>query len=198
MHKARLTLWAAVAIALAGFAWLILRPTPAPMPIVDGSGAVAIGGPFTLTGADGKPFVSSSIGKPAAVFFGFTHCPDVCPTTIARLARLRRQLGKGEGAMDIVFITVDPERDGPEEVGAYSGLFGTKVIGLTGSPAEIDKVKQQFGVYSEKQPATGSADYNVAHTATVFLMDRDGQFQSTIAAEENDAAALAKLGRLTA
>lgn len=198
MRKVRLTLWAAVALALAGFAWLMLRPTPTPMPTVESSGAVAIGGPFTLTGADGKPFASSSIGKPAAVFFGFTHCPDVCPTTIARLAKLRRQLDKGDGAMDIVFITVDPERDGPREVGAYSALFGTKVIGLTGSPPEIDKVKQQFGVYSEKQAATGSADYNVAHTATVFLMDRSGRFQSTIAAEENDAAALAKLRRLTA
>jgi protein SCO1/2 len=198
MRNVRLVLWGAVALALAGLAWLMLRPAPGPMPTVQSSGAIAIGGPFTLTGADGRPFASSRLnGRPAAIFFGFTHCPDVCPTTLARLTKLRRSLGKGDDALAIVFITVDPERDGPKEVGAYSALFDTPVIGLTGSPDQIARVKQQFGVYSEKTPMP-AGDYGVAHTATVFLMDRNGQFQSTIAAEENDAAALAKLKRLTA
>ncbi len=155
MRTVRLILWGVVGLALVWLAYLALRPAPQPMPVSEANGAVAIGGPFTLTGADGKPLSSAQLGRPAAVFFGFTHCPDVCPTTIARLAKLRRQLGKGDDALAIVFITVDPERDGPKEVGVYSALFGTPVTGLTGTPAGIEAVKKQFGVYSEKTPMPG-------------------------------------------
>ena len=131
--------------------------------------AVAIGGPFTLVDSEGLPFSSVKLaGKPFAIFFGFTHCPDVCPTTLARLARLRRQLGRGEDSFAIVFVTVDPERDGPKEVGRYTALFDTPVIGLTGSPAQIDQVKKQFGVFSAKVEQPG-ADYSVDHTAATFL-----------------------------
>jgi protein SCO1 len=157
---------------------------------------VSFGGPFTLVEGKGQPFASSKLaGKPYAIFFGFTHCPDVCPTTLARLVKLRRQLSD-EQAFQIVFVTVDPERDGPAEVGAYADLFGAPVIGLTGSPAQIATVKKQFGIFSEK--VGGGDDYTVDHTATVLLFDRDGQFHSTIAPDEGDPAALAKLQRLTA
>jgi protein SCO1/2 len=108
---------------------------------------------------------------------------------------LRRQLG-GDDAFRIVFITVDPERDGPAEVGRYAGLFGSPVIGLTGSTTQIARVKKDYGIYSEK---VGSGDsYSVDHTATVLLFDRAGAFQSTISHDEADSAALAKLKRLTA
>lgn len=157
-----------------------------------------IGGPFVLTGSNGQPFQSSRLnGRPAAIFFGFTHCPDVCPTTLARLVKLRRQLGKGDEAVSIVFVTVDPERDGPAEVGSYAGLFGAPVIGLTGSPSDIERVKKQFGVFSQKvgQPGGG---YTVDHSAAVFLMDRNGQFVATVSPEEGDGVALDKLRRLLA
>ena len=109
--------------------------------------------------------------------------------------KLRRQLGD-EDAFQIVFITVDPERDGPAEVGRYAGLFDSPVIGLTGSPAQIARVKKDYGIYSEK---AGTGDnYSVDHTATVLLFDDRGAFQSTIAHDEADQAALAKLRRLTA
>ena len=145
--------------------------------------------------SNGQPFASSRLaGRPYALFFGFTHCPDVCPTTLARLVRLRRQLGTDD-AFRIVFVTVDPERDGPAEVGKYADLFGAPVIGLTGSPAQIAQVKKVFGIFSEK---VGTGDtYTVDHTAAVLLFDKSGQFQSTIAPDETDAAALAKLRRLT-
>jgi protein SCO1/2 len=157
-----------------------------------------LGGPFTLVGADGSPFSSSKLnGRPYAIFFGFTHCPDVCPTTLARMVRLRNQLGRGADAFDIVFVSVDPERDGPKEVGAYSQLFGSPVIGLSGSPVQIDQVKKQFGIFSEKVP-DGAGGYTVDHTATVLLFGKDGKFDSTIAHEEQDPAALAKLQRITA
>lgn len=157
-----------------------------------------IGGPFTLVGSDGQTFSSSKLaGKPYAIFFGFTHCPDVCPTTLARMVQLRRQLGEGDDAFEIVFVTVDPERDGPSEVGKYGELFDSSVIGLTGSPAQIEQVKKQFGIFSQKVPDE-SGGYSVDHTATVLLFDRSGDLIGTIAPEESKDAAIAKLKRLIA
>ena len=194
MKRIRIILWALVAVAVLAFGALYLRqrqqePQPSAL-------QASFGGPFTLVDSQGHPFSSSKLaGRPYAMFFGFTHCPDVCPTTLARLVRLRRQLGNDD-AFHIVFVTVDPDRDGPSVVGRYSDLFDAPVIGLTGSPAQIGQVKKQFGIFSEKA-GTGDA-YSVDHTATVLLFDKDGQFQSTISPDEADQAALAKLRRLSA
>ena len=189
-------LWIAVgvaAIVLGVLYWRLAAPAPAPE---EQPSMANFGGPFTLVDSKGQSFASSKLaGAPYAIFFGFTHCPDVCPTTLARLVKLRRQLG-GDEAFQIVFVTVDPERDGPAEVGRYAGLFGSPVIGLTGSPAQIAQVKKAYGIYSAK--AGSGPDYSVDHTATVLLFDREGKFQSTISQEENDQAALAKLRRLKA
>jgi protein SCO1/2 len=188
----RIILWLLVAIAAVGGILLALqRPSPS-----SSQEQATIGGPFTLTGSDGKPFASSRLnGRPAAIFFGFTNCPDVCPTTLARLVKLRRQLGAGDEALSIVFITVDPERDGPADVGSYGSLFSAAVIGLTGSPADIERVKKQFGAFSQKVEKPGGG-YSVDHTATVFLMDRNGRFVATLSPEEGDGVALEKLKRL--
>lgn len=194
-QRLRIILWALVGIAALGGIFLALqRPTPG----TSETSLATIGGPFTLTASDGKPFPSSRLnGKPAAIFFGFTNCPDVCPTTLARLVRLRRQLDQSDEAMAIVFITVDPERDGPAEVGGYAGLFNAPVIGLTGSSADIERVKKQFGAFSQKVEQPGGG-YSVDHTASVFLMDKNGQFVATLSPEEGDAVALEKLKRLAA
>lgn len=191
-------LWGAVAIAAAGGIYLSLNP-PAPQSVrSDASPMDMIGGPFTLTASDGKPFNSASLaGKPAAIFFGFTHCPDVCPTTLARLANLRRQLGQGDDGLSIVFISVDPERDRPGDLANYLTLFDTPIVGLTGTPAQVDQVKRQFGVYSAKVEQPGGG-YSVDHTATVFLMDRNGKFVATLAPDEGNAPALDKLRRISA
>ncbi len=198
LRRIRIGLWLLVGLAaLAGLA-IALMPRSADVPIAGGQSMAEIGGPFTLTGSDGRPFSSSRLaGKPYALFFGFTHCPDVCPTTLARLVRLRGALGKGENSFAIVLVSVDPERDTPAAMARYAGLFGTPVFALTGSPAAVDRVKQQYGVYSAKVPQAG-ADYNVDHTATVFLIDRTGKFAATIAPNEGDDAARAKLKRLIA
>ena len=194
----RLILWVLVALALAMLAYLSLRPAGTTSDTNESEAALSLGGPFTLAGSDGKPFSSARLnGRPHAIFFGFTHCPDVCPTTLARMVRLRNQLGKGDQAFDIVFVSVDPERDGPAEVGAYTKLFGSPVIGLTGSPSQIAPVKKQFGIFSEKVP-DGAGSYTIDHTATVLLFGRNGKFDSTIAHEEQDGPALAKLKRITA
>jgi protein SCO1/2 len=198
LKRLRVILWMMVGVAVIGVTALLWRNSlpgdEQPLQTSIGS----IGGPFTLTGTDGQPFPSSKLnGKPAAYFFGFTHCPDVCPTTLARLAKLRRQLGKGDDALSIVFISVDPERDTPAEVGNYLKLFDTPVVGLTGTPAQVEQVKKQFGIYSRKVEQPGGG-YSVDHTAAVILLDRNGGFVATLSPEEGDRVALEKLRRMTA
>ncbi len=196
LARLRLLLWVAVGIVAAGIVVLLWRQSEPQQ--VSSTPLGSIGGPFTLTGSDGQPFASSRLnGRPAALFFGFTHCPDVCPTTLARLTRLRQQLGKGDDALSIVFVSVDPERDTPAEVDNYMKLYDSPVIGLTGTPAQLEIVKKQFGIYSRKveQP---DGSYSVDHTASVILLDRNGQFVATISPEEGDQVALDKLRRITA
>ena len=192
--RLRIILWALVGLAAVGGILLALQPRT---PVTRQTELGTIGGPFTLTGSDGKPFSSAKLdGRPAAIFFGFTNCPDVCPTTLARLVKLRKELGKGDEALSIVFISVDPDRDGPAEVGSYASLFNAPVIGLTGSSADIERVKKQFAVYSAKVPQPGGG-YSVDHSAAVFLMDRDGKFVATLSPEEGDKVALDKLRRIS-
>ena len=196
LRRIRIGLWIIVGLAAVTGLFFALKPVPTDGPIASSGSMMEIGGPFTLTGTDGKSFSSDRLaGKPYALFFGFTQCPDVCPTTLARLTRLRTALGKGDDSLAIVLVTVDPERDTPVELARYAGLFGSPVIALTGSVAAIEGVKKQFEVQSIKVP-TGGADYSVDHTATVFLMDRDGKFSATISPGEGDPAARAKLERL--
>ena len=198
MRQVRIFIWILVALALAGFAYVMLRPPPGETGSRVTMTPASFGGPFTLVGSDGQPFSSSRLaGKPYAVFFGFTHCPDVCPTTLARLVKLRNELGRGDDSFNIVFITVDPERDGPEQVGTYEQAFGGPVIALTGSPAQIEKVKKQYGIFSQKAPGEGGG-YNVDHTASVLLFDSNGEFVATVSPGEQDQAALDKLERITA
>ena len=199
LTRIRILLWVLVALSLVGVAALmLLRRAPADPPQLSTvSTEVRLGGPFTLTGADGKPFSSNRLaGKPYAIFFGFTRCGDVCPTTLGRLVKLRREAGD-EAALNIVFVTIDPNNDGPKEVGQYATAFNSPIIGLTGAPEQIDRVKKQYGIFA--QPAAHpTPGMEMEHSSAVLLFDRDGKLAGTIAPDENDAAALAKLKRLTA
>ena len=196
MRKLRILPWALVPVALVAVAAVGFRQQRQQSP--ERVALTGFGGPFTLVGSDGQPFSSAKLnGKPYALFFGFTHCPDVCPTTLARLVRLRQQLGAGERPFEILFVSVDPERDKPADVGKYAELFDSPVIGLTGSPAQVKQVERQFGIFSQKVPQPGG-DYSVNHTSTVLLFDRQGKCPGTIATEETDPPALAKLKRITA
>ena len=191
----RIGLWVVVGLAAIAGMVIALRPPAALSPPIQ-QPMTEVGGPFTLVAADGTPFSSSRLkGKPFAMFFGFTHCPDVCPTTLARLAKLRRALGTGDDAFAIVFVSVDPERDTPAEMGRYAAQFGSPIVALTGSVAQINQVKRAYGIYSGKVPQVGGG-YSVDHSAAVFLMDRDGAFIATITPDEGDPAAIAKLRRL--
>ena len=197
LRKFRMLLWLLVPVAVLGAAALILsRNTPSGADVAQGMQA-APGAPFVLEGADGKPFSSARLsGKPYAIYFGFTRCGDICPTTLARLARLRDKV-TGTGKLNIVFVTIDPAHDGPKEVGQYAGLFNSPIIGLTGSQAQIDRVKKQYGIFAQpsSHPMAGK---EIEHSAVVLLFDRNGKFVTTIAPDDPDNDALSKLKALTA
>ena len=201
LRMVRLVTWGLVAMAALVFAFLLLRqPSDRNAQVETALPGFTLGGPFTLTGADGKPFSSAQLaGKPYAMFFGFTNCPDVCPNTLGRLASLRQQLGKGDDSFRIVFVSVDPQRDTPQAVGAYAELFDTPIIGLTGSPEQVAAVAKQHAIYQARRADPNQPDgYTMDHGAAVLLFDRDGNFVSTIAQEEGNAPALDKLRRVTA
>ena len=196
LGKVRIVLWALVALAIVGFAYLQFRPKTLPQPAQ--SYAPTVGGPFALTAADGSVVTERTLaGRPFALFFGFTRCPDVCPTTLARLAKLRGEMGSAGDSLRIVFVSVDPESDTPADIGQYTAMFGTPIIGLTGTPEQIAKIAKAYRIYYAKVPQE-SGNYTIDHSATVFLMDGRGRLQSTLDMKENDEAALAKLKRLIA
>jgi protein SCO1/2 len=199
LKKVRLLLWLLVAVGVIGTAALLLIPRAtgnAPQ-AETASSAANFGGPFTLVGADGKPFSSERLaGKPYAMYFGFTRCGDVCPMTLSRLVKLRREAANDQ-ALNIIFVTIDPANDGPREVGQYASLFNAPIIGLTGSKAQIDQVKKQYGIYAEPVPHAPMGQ-QMMHTSTVLLFDRAARLVATISADEPDSSALQKMKRVTA
>ncbi|PSO20820.1 SCO family protein [Bradyrhizobium sp. MOS003] len=138
----------------------------------------AIGGPFQLTDQNGKAVTDKSLkGKPTLIFFGYTHCPDVCPTSLFEISEVLRALGKDADKVNAVFISVDPERDTPATMKDYLSSFDPHLEGLSGDPAETAKVITSYRVYAKKVP-TKDGDYTMDHTALIYLMDRDGRFVS--------------------
>tara|TARA_B100000678_G_scaffold211280_2_gene178866 strand:+ start:1207 stop:1863 length:657 start_codon:yes stop_codon:yes gene_type:complete len=155
-----------------------------------------VGGAFSLTAPDGSTVTDQTLsGKPFAIFFGFTRCPDVCPTTLSRLAQLRTRMGEDGDKFRIVFVSVDPGYDSPEDIGRYVDLFDTPIIGLTGSDEAIAKTADAYHAFYQKVPVEGG-DYTIDHTAAVYLMDADGKLQSIIDYHESPETSLAKLERL--
>ena len=146
--------------------------------VTGGIKTAAIGGPFRLIDQNGEPFSDTDLrGKSFLVFFGFTHCPDVCPTTLFDISEIMRNLGKDADRTAAVFITVDPERDTPEALKEYLSSFDPLVRGLSGDLANIAAVAKAYRVYYRKVPLEGG-DYTMDHTAIVYLMDKEGQFVS--------------------
>jgi protein SCO1 len=140
-----------------------------------GASVSAVGGPFALQTGGGRILTDRDmIGEPFLVFFGYTHCPDVCPTTLAQIAQVLQALGP-DTKLKVLFITVDPERDTPRLMAQYAGSFGPNVIGLSGDRAAIDKVMKAYRVYAQKVPEKNGA-YSMDHSAVIYLMGRDGKF----------------------
>jgi protein SCO1/2 len=156
---------------------------------------VPIGGPFKLTTQDGKPFTDGNLkGKPFAVFFGFTHCPEVCPTTLYDLTQDLESLGKDADKMNVAFITVDPAQDTPELMKTYLSSFDPRIVGLTGTDEEIAAVAKAYKIYYRKVPT--DSGYTMDHTATIFLMDSKGDFYGTSNFQESQDVRRGKLKKL--
>jgi protein SCO1/2 len=141
----------------------------------DAPAPVAIGGPFQLRTGGGKTVTEADVrGAPFLVFFGYTHCPDVCPTTLAWLAEVLKALGP-EAKVKVLFVTVDPDRDTPDLMADYASNFDPRIIGLSGDRVAVDRMIAAYRVYARKAP-TPSGDYTMDHSAVTYLMDRNGAF----------------------
>jgi protein SCO1/2 len=151
-----------------------------------GEGSTAdFGGPFRLQGSNGEIIDSKDLaGRPFAIFFGYTHCPDVCPTTLGQVSHVLAELGDQARDLRVFFVSVDPERDTPAVLKDYVGNFDHRIIGLSGSPPEIAKVAEEYKVFYERVTTSGD-DYLMNHTALVFLMDGNSQLQSAISYNED-------------
>jgi protein SCO1/2 len=153
------------------------------------------GSPFRLVDQDGAPVTEADLrGTPTAVFFGFTHCPDVCPTTLYELAGYQKELAEKGGELQVVFVTVDPERDTPAIMKDYVLAVSPDVTALTGPLEDVEAMLRGWGVYWRK--VGEGEDYTMDHTATTFLLDDDGALAGTLAYGENPETARAKLERL--
>lgn len=144
-------------------------PVPVPAPS-------AIGGPFRLIDQDGKAVTEQDLkGKPSLIFFGFTHCPDICPTALFDMSQVYKALGRDGDRLAAFFVTVDPERDTPEVLKEYLSSFDPRLRGLTGDAPSVAAMEKAYRVYSKKVPLEAGG-YTMDHTALVYLMDKDGRF----------------------
>jgi protein SCO1/2 len=195
----RYTAWAAVAVLAVVSGVLVYKQTAGN----SNSGALieplaSIGGPFELVDGTGATVTEKTFaGKPTVLFFGFTFCPDVCPTTLSELQGWMSQLGPDAAKLNYAFVTVDPERDTPEIMRDYVWAFDKRIVPLSGSREQVDAMLKAYRVYSKKVPLD-DGDYTMDHSAAIYLMDADNKFVGTIAYQENEETALGKLRKLIA
>jgi protein SCO1/2 len=178
---------AGLAISLAAVLWLVnprVAPPGAPP-------TAAIGGPFRLLDQNGRTVTDADLkGRPFLVFFGFTHCPDVCPTTLFEISEVLRELGADADRLGALFITVDPERDTPAALKDYLSSFDPHLVGLTGDLDAVSAVAKAYRVYFKKVPLDDGG-YTMDHTAIVYLMDKDGRFVAPFSLRRTTEAAVA-------
>ena len=183
----------AVAAAVAGTT-VALRPwfAPAPEPVT----AADIGGPFALVAPDGRTVTDAGFrGRWMLVYFGYTQCPDACPTALTSIAAALDLLKTQRGSVAPVFITVDPARDTPAVMGHYVALFDRQITGLTGTQAQIDRVTREYRVYAARHP-TKDGGYTMDHSSIIYLMDPQGRFNSVLDGAANPEDIAAKITKL--
>jgi protein SCO1 len=169
--------------------FIVTGRTPAPI------AASAVGGPFRLVDQDAKPITDQDFkGQPFLVFFGFTHCPDVCPTTLFEVSEIFRALGPDAKNLRAMFVTVDPERDTPAVIKDYLASFDPRIIGATGDVDAITAAEKSYRVYAKKVPTDGGG-YTMDHTAIVYLMSKDGRFVAPFNMKRRPEEAAAELKR---
>jgi protein SCO1/2 len=143
------------------------------------SGVVQVGGPYRLTDQDGKPRSSADFpGKYQLIYFGYSFCPDVCPTTLGVISSALDKMGVDAKRIVPIFITIDPARDTPAVLKKYMAAFGPDFVGLTGSPAAIAGIEKEYRVYAKKQPIAGQSGYGMDHSSVIYLMGPDGRLVS--------------------
>jgi protein SCO1/2 len=158
-----------------------------------GPAAAAVGGPFRLEDQNGQPVTDQDMkGRPFLVFFGYTHCPDVCPTTLFDISQVFQKLGRDADRTGAIFITVDPERDTPAVLKDYLSNFDPHLRGLTGDPNAVNATLKAYRVYAKKVPLE-HGDYTMDHTAMVYLMDKDGRFVAPFNLKQTPDAAATEL-----
>lgn len=136
---------------------------------------------FTLEGSDGSPLrLDRYRGKVVVLGFGFTQCPEICPTTLATLAKARKKLGAAGGDVQVVYVTVDPERDTPQRMRAYLGAFDPSFVGGAGTAQALSKVRQEYGILAAKKRGTDPGSYGVDHSSFVYLVDREGRLRAMV------------------
>ena len=162
------------------------------------SGATKIGGPFTLVDDTGVQVSEADLkGKSTVMYFGYTFCPEVCPTTLTDLVQWMQMIGRDADRLNYVFVTVDPERDTPKVMHDYVSAFDPRIRGLTGTSEQIAKVTKEYGVYYKRIP-TSDGGYVMDHSAVLYMMDSNVRFVGVIPYQEDTAKAVAKLKKLAA
>jgi protein SCO1/2 len=170
--------------------FIVTGRSPAPIAMTS-----AVGGPFNLVDQDSKPITEQDMkGRPFLVFFGFTHCPDVCPTTLFEVSEIFRALGPDAKDVRALFVTVDPGRDTPAVLKNYLSSFDPRIIGVTGDEAAIAAAEKAYRVYAKKVPTDGGG-YTMDHTAIVYLMSKDGRFVAPFNMKRRPEEAAAELKR---
>ena len=188
----RMTLWAMVALCAAVFAYMYFSGG------TKNFAGAEFGAPFKLSSTKGGEVDSASLkGKPYGLFFGFTHCPEVCPTTLNDMSVAMKELGEPAKNFRLFFITVDPDRDTQEVMRDYISNFDPRIVGLIPTDNELQKVAHDFHIYYKKV-ATSDGSYTMDHTATLFLFDADGKLKSTVSFDEDKETRMAKLKKLLA
>ena len=200
LRALRVVLWVlilAIAGGLGAYVWLRDAPSQ------KAEGALlkpvsGIGGPFALLDQKRRPFTEKELeGKPTALFFGYTFCPDVCPTTLLEATTWMKALGAESDRLRIVFVSVDPERDTPEKLDPYLASFDDRFVGLSGSREETDRIVKAYRVFARKVEGKGG-DYTMDHTAAVYLLDAQARFVGVINFQEPTDKAMVKIRQLLA
>ncbi len=192
----RLFSWAAVAALVLLAGWTVLWHGD--QRTAEVGPAIQIGGPFSLVDQNGRRMTEADLaGRPTLLFFGFTHCPEVCPTTLYEITGWMQTLGAQADRLNVMFVTVDPERDDQPALAEYAKAFDPRIRMLTGTREAVDQMIRAYRAYARKVPLEGGG-YTMDHTATVYLLDAQGRFTGTVDAREKQDTALAKLRRLLA
>ena len=191
----RYALWATVLVLLValGAVYYLRETGDAPL-----TASAIRGGPFSLVDQHGNTVTEASLkGHPSAMFFGYTFCPDICPTTLYEMTEVMNELGPDADRLNVYFVSVDPERDTQEVMAEYMSAFDERFTGLTGSRAEIDRIIEGYRVYARKVERE-DGPYLIDHTAAVYLLDREGALTGTLDYREPTETAVNKLKRLLA